>query len=110
VGGLLWKRKQHGEMEKSRKVLRISYGFYCVENQDGSEGSVVAQKVETDSISMRLFGVFDQQIEGLTADQIQSHFLSSTKNLNWVLQFNPFVIVSFFYSFFLGSFLLVMES
>jgi uncharacterized membrane protein len=41
VGRLLWKRKKHGEMEKSRRVLRISYGFYCVENQDGS---VMAQK------------------------------------------------------------------
>ncbi|KAF3335863.1 putative protein phosphatase 2C-like protein 44 [Carex littledalei] len=82
VGGLLWKRKKHGEMDKSRRGVRISYGFYCVENQDGSEGSVVAQKVETDSISMRLFGVFDQQMEGLTAGHLQSHLLSSTKNLN----------------------------
>ncbi|XP_078148052.1 protein phosphatase 2C family protein isoform X2 [Carex rostrata] len=85
VGGLVWKRKKHGEneMEKSRRGVRISYGFYCVENQDGCEGSVVAQKVETDSISMRLFGVFDQQMEGLTSTgHLQSLLLSSTKNLN----------------------------
>lgn len=103
VGGLVWKRKKHGEndMEKSRRGVRISYGFYCVENQDGCEGSVVAQKVETDSISMRLFGVFDQQMEGLiTTGHLQSLLLSNTKNLNEVQ--NLILFLLFLFSFLLG--------
>ncbi|KAJ4778128.1 Phosphatase 2C family protein [Rhynchospora pubera] len=82
VGRLVWKKKMHGEKENGRRGVRISYGYYCVENLDGSEGCVVAQKVETDSMPMRLFGVFDKPMEGFSANHLQSRLLPDNKNLN----------------------------
>ncbi|KAJ3689443.1 hypothetical protein LUZ61_018607 [Rhynchospora tenuis] len=82
VGRFVWKGKKLEEMENRRGGVRISYGYYCVENQDGSEGCVVAQKMETDNMPMRLFGVFDKPMEGFTANHLQSRLLPDNKNLN----------------------------
>lgn len=67
---------------KNNRWLGISHGFYSVERDGNSEGSVLAQREQVEGLELWLFGAFDQQIGGGITKYLQSHLFQ--KNLNEV--------------------------
>nr|CAD1820894.1 unnamed protein product [Ananas comosus var. bracteatus] len=65
---------------KNNRWIGISHGFYSVERDGNSEGSVLAQREQIEGLELWLFGAFDQQIGGGITKYLQSHLFQ--KNLN----------------------------
>ncbi|XP_073012371.1 putative protein phosphatase 2C-like protein 44 [Typha latifolia] len=67
------------EAGKNRRWTGISHGFYSVETDDNSEGSVLAQREQIEGMEVWLFGAFDQQLGCGITKYLQSHLFG--KNL-----------------------------